>query len=203
MGSWVLRVRGYYERVSVNSGSWWWTGRPGVLRFMGSQRVRHDWATELNWGPILSSLQTKYRHTNTHIMTLLTIQFSSFQSLRCVWLFVIPWTAARHASLSITNSQSPPNSCLLSWWCHPTISSLGIPFFSHLQSFPESGSFQISQLFASGGQSVGVSASTSVLPKNTQDWSPLDGLVGSPCCPKDSRIFSNTTVQKHQFFNAQ
>ena len=65
------------------------------------------------------------------------------------------------------------NSCPLSQWCHPTISSSVIPFFSHLQSFPTSGSFQMSQLFASGGQSIGVSASTSVLPMNIQDWSPL------------------------------
>ena len=66
-----------------------------------------------------------------------------------------------------------PNSCPLSQWCHPTISSSLIPFFSCLQSFPASGSFQMSQLFASGGQSIGVSASTSVLPMNIQDWSPL------------------------------
>ena len=66
-----------------------------------------------------------------------------------------------------------PNSCPLSWWCHPTISSSVIPFFSRLQSFPASGSFPMSQFFASGGQSIGVSVSTSVLPMNTQDWSPL------------------------------
>ena len=66
-----------------------------------------------------------------------------------------------------------PNSCPLSWWCHPTISSSVVPFSSHLQSFPTSGSFQMSQFFASGGQSIRVSASVSVLPMNTQDWSPL------------------------------
>ena len=69
-----------------------------------------------------------------------------------------------------------PNSCPLSWWCHPTISSSVVTFSSHLQSFPVSGSFKMSQFFASGGQSIGVSASTSVLPKNTQDWSPYDFL---------------------------
>ena len=67
-----------------------------------------------------------------------------------------------------------PNSCLSSRWCHSTISSSVVPFSSHPQSFPASGSFQMSQLFASGGQSIGVSASTSVLPVNTQDWSPLE-----------------------------
>ena len=69
-----------------------------------------------------------------------------------------------------------PNSCPLSWWCHPTISSSVVPFSSRLQSFPVSGSFQMSQLFTSGGQSIGVSASTSVLPTNTQNWSPCDFL---------------------------
>ena len=78
------------------------------------------------------------------------------------------------------------NSCPSSWWCHPTISSSIIPFSFCLQSFPALGSFLMSQFFASGGQSIGVSASTSVLPMNTQDWSPLDGLVGSPCSPRDS-----------------
>ena len=95
------------------------------------------------------------------------------------------------------------NSCPLSWWCHPTISSV-VPFSSHLQSFPASGSFQISQLFASGVQSIGVSASTSVPPMNTQDWSPV-GWTGwiSLQSMGLSRVFSNTTVQNHQFFCAQ
>ena len=75
-----------------------------------------------------------------------------------------------------------PNSCPLSRWCHPTISSSVVPFSSCLQSFPASESFQMSQLFASGGQSIGVSASTSVHPVNTQDWSPLEWTVGSPRC---------------------
>ena len=83
------------------------------------------------------------------------------------------------------------NSCPLSQWCHPTISFSVIPFSSHLQSFPTSGSFQTSQLFSSGGQSTGVSASASVLPMNTQDWS-LGGLVGSPCSPRDSQESSAT-----------
>ena len=96
------------------------------------------------------------------------------------------------------------NSCLLSKWCHPTISSSVVPFSSRLQSFPTLGSFQMSQLFASSGQSIGVSASTSVLPTNTQDWSPL-GWTGwiSLQFKGLSRVFSNTTVQKHQFFSVQ
>ena len=82
------------------------------------------------------------------------LQFSSVQSLSRVQLFATPWTAARQDSLSITNPGVHPNSCPLSWWCHPTISSSVIPFFFCLQSFPASGSFQMSQLFASGGQSI-------------------------------------------------
>ena len=90
------------------------------------------------------------------------------------------------------------NSCLLSLWCHPTISSSVIPFFSRLQSFSASGSFQRSQLFTSGGQSIGVSALASLLPMNIQDWFPL-GWTGwiSLECKGLSRVFSNTTVQKH------
>ena len=89
-------------------------------------------------------------------------------------------------------------------WCHPTISSSVIPFSSHPQSFPASGSFQMSQFFASGCQSIGVSASTSVLPINPQDWSPL-GWTGWISFQSQglSRVFSNTTVQKHQFFSTQ
>ena len=83
------------------------------------------------------------------------------------------------------------NSCLLSQWCHPTISSSVVPFSSCLQSFPASGSFQMNQFFTSGGQSIGVSASASVLPMNIQDWFPL-GLTGSPCSTSDSQESSPT-----------
>ena len=112
----------------------------------------------------------------------------------------------QHAKLPLP-SQSPrvcSNSCPLSQWCHPTISSFVIPFSSCIYSFPASGSFLISQLFASGGQSIGVSASVSVLPMNIQDWFPL-GLTGliSLLSKGLSRVFSNSTVQKHQFFSAQ
>ena len=96
------------------------------------------------------------------------------------------------------------NSCPWSEWCHTTILSTVIPFFSCLQSFTASGSFQMSQFFPSGGQSIGVSASASVLPKNIQDWFPLrwTGLI-SLQSKGLSRVFSNTTVQKHQLFSAQ
>ena len=96
------------------------------------------------------------------------------------------------------------NPCPLSQWCHPTISSSVVPFSSHPQSFPASGSFQMSQFFPSGGQSIGVSASTSVLQMNIQDWFP-SGLTGWISLQSKGlpRVFSNTTVQKHQFFSTQ
>ena len=97
-----------------------------------------------------------------------------------------------------------PNSCPLSQWCDPIISSSVNPFSPCPHSFPTSGSFQMSQLFASGGQSTGVSASTSVLPMNTQDWSPLGWTGWISLQSKElSRVFSNSTVQKHQFFSTQ
>ena len=97
-----------------------------------------------------------------------------------------------------------PNPCPLSQWCHPTISSSVVPFSPCPQSFPASGSFPMSQLFTSGGQSIGVSASTSVLPMNTQEWSPLEWTGWISLQSKGlSRVFSNTTVQKHQFFGTQ
>ena len=97
-----------------------------------------------------------------------------------------------------------PNSCASSRWCHPAISSSVVPFSSCPQSLTASGSFPMSQLFTWGGQSIGVSASPSVLPMNTQDWSPL-GWIGwiSLHSKGFSRVFSNTTVQKHQFFGTQ
>ena len=96
------------------------------------------------------------------------------------------------------------NPCPSSQWCHPTISSSVVPFSSCPQSFPASGSFPVSQLFTSGGQGIGVSASTSVFPMNTRDWSLLGWTCWNSLQSKGlSRVLSNTTVQKHQFFGAQ
>ena len=95
------------------------------------------------------------------------------------------------------------NPCSSSWWCHPALSSSVVPFSFRPQSLPASGSFPISQLFTSGGQSIGVSASASVLPMNTQDWSPLGWTGWISLQSKGlSWVFSNITVQKHQFFGA-
>ena len=110
----------------------------------------------------------------------------------------------QHARLPCPLPGACSKSCLSSQWCHPTISFSVTPFFSCLQSFPASGPFQMSQFFTSGGQSIGASASASVLPMNIQDWSPL-GCTGWISLQSKglSRVFSNTTVQKQQFFGAQ
>ena len=134
----------------------------------------------------------------------IVLRISSVQSLSRGWPYETPWTAACQASLSITNSQSslklmslesvmPSNHLLL---CHPLLLLPSI--------FPSIWIFSMSQFFASGGQSIGVSASTSVLPMNTQDWYPLEWTGFISLQSKGlSRVFSNTIVQKHQFFSTQ
>ena len=134
---------------------------------------------------------------------ILIIQFSSVQLLSRMQLFATPWTAADRPPCPSPNPGVHTNPCSSSQWCHPIISSSVFPFSSYAQSLPASGSFQMSQLFPSGGHSIGVSASTSVLPMNTQDWSPLGCTGWISLQPKGlSRVFSNTTVQKHQYSGA-
>ena len=156
-----------------------------------------------NWNQCIISVE-KHLHKSLKITSSQVHQFNSVQSLNHIWLFVIPWTAALQAPMSITNSQSllklmciesvmPSNHLIL---CHP--------LSSHLQSFPASGSFPVSHFFASGGQSIGVSASASVLPMNIQDWFPLGWTGWISLQSKGlSRVLSNTTVQIHQFSGAQ
>ena len=127
------------------------------------------------------------------------LSYSSVQFSRSVLSYSLRPHELQHARPPCP-SPTPgvhPDPCPLSWWCHPTISSSFDPFSSCLQSLPASGSFQMSQLFASGGRSIGVSASTSVLPMNTQDWSPL-GWTGCISLQSKglSRVFSNTTAQR-------
>ena len=199
--------------------SWGWTGRSVVLRFMGLQTVRHDWATELNWtsfyylwcnGPslsvllltslpvIISYLYKKQRHDSlVKIRELVKgvqkIQLSSYK-ISNFWRCNVhhQFSSVRFSRSVMSDSLQPhelqharppcpsptprvhPNSCVLSRWCHPTISSSVIPFSSCPPNLPASGSFPMSQLFTWGGQSIGVSALASVLPRNTQDWSPLE-----------------------------
>ena len=132
------------------------------------------------------------------------VQFSSVQSLSLVWLFVTPWTAASQVSLSITNSQTLLKLMSIESVMPSNISSSVIAISSYRQSFLAWRSFLMSQFFTSGGQRIGASASASVLPMNIQDWFPL-GLTGLISLQSKglSRVFSNTTVQKHQFFGAQ
>ena len=174
------------------------------------------WAKDLNRHFSIKDLQITDKHISRYSVSLvfkemqlkpnerpLHTHFSSVQLLIRVWLWPHEPQHTRPPCLSPTPGVYS-NSCPLSRWCHPTISSSVVPFSSRPQSFPTSGSFQMSQLFTSDGQSTGVSALTSVLPINTQDWSPLrwTSLI-SLQSKGPSRVFSNTTVQKHQFFGAQ
>ena len=157
--------------------------------------------------------------TAAHQSSRLLLLLSCFSRVR---LCATPETAAHQAPQSLGFSRqehcsgltrlpcpSPipraySNPCPSNPWCHPTISSSVVPFSSCLQSFPASGSFPMSQFFTSGNQSIGVSASASVLPMNIQGWFLL-GWTGCISLQSKglSRVFSNTTVQKHQFFGAQ
>ena len=140
----------------------------------------------------------------------------------CIYSISVQFSSVQFSCSAMSNSLQPhglqharppcssptpgayPNSCPSSWWCHPTNSSSVTPLSSCLQSFPASGSFLMSQFFASGGQSIGVSASASVLPMNIQGWFPLGWTSWISLQFKGlSRVLSNTTVQKHQFFGAQ
>ena len=163
-----------------------------------------DWAYLPTWSLALTLYSSPCNQSH-HSRMSGSRPLSSFQfSGSVVSDSATPWLQqARFSCLSPTPG-AYSNSCPLSWWCHPTISSSVIPFSSHLQPFPASGSFQMNQFFPSGGQSLGVSASTSVLPANTQDWFPLGWTGWISLQSKGlSRVFSNTTVQKHQFFGTQ
>ena len=144
-----------------------------------------------------------WRHFGYRKRKTLLLKFSSVQSLSHVQLFVTPWTTARQASLSITNSQSSPKPMSIESMMPSNHLILCRLISSCPQSFPASGSFPVSWLFTSGGQSIGVSAAASVFPMNIQGWFPL-GLTSLIQQSKGlSRVFSSTTVQKHQFFGTQ
>ena len=132
------------------------------------------------------------------------INYVVVQSLSHVWLFATSWTTAHGLPCLSPSPRVCSDSCPLSQGCHPNILSSVVPFPACLQSFPASGSFLMSHLFSSGGQSIGASASASVLPMNIQDWFPL-GLTGliSLLYKRLSRVFFSTTVWRHQFFCAQ
>ena len=163
------------------------TGEPGGLLSMWSHRVGHDWsnlaaAAAYTWKGTTDTKAQRYKHVYT------SVQFSCSAVSDSLWPHGL-----QHARLPWpSNLGACSNSHPSSQWCHPTISSSVILFSPCLQSFPASVSFPMSQFFTSGGQSIGVSASASVLPVNIQDWFPLGGLVWSPCSPRNSQESSLT-----------
>ena len=169
--------------------------------------MKTKWKELIRWQYNMKFLFSKSNQTSSQNLLrpcYVIIKFSLVQWFSRVLVFATPWAAACQASLSFTNSWSILKLCASSWWCHPTISSSVVPFSSCLQSFPTSGSFPMSQVFALGSQSIGVSGSASVLPMNIQDWFPLGWTGWISLQTKGlSRLFSNTTVQKHQFSSAQ
>ena len=163
------------------------------------------WVCKALW-PIIRMLKAELCMSQSYGKGVLPkiIQFSSVQSLSPVRLFATPWIAACQASLSITNSQSSLKLTSIESVMPSKHLILCRPLLLLPQSLPESESFPMSQLFTWGGQSIGVLALASVLPMNTQNWFPLEWTGWISLRSKGlSRVFSNTTVQKHQFFGAQ
>ena len=149
----------------------------------------------------ICGLHSRTFSTHTGMLFSLTVQFSCSVMSDSLWPHELQHARPPRPS---PKPGVHPNSCPLSRWCHPAILSSVSPFSSCPQSLPASESFPMSKLFAWGGQSIGVSASASVLPKNTRDWSPLEWTGWISLQFKGlSRVFSNTTVQKHQFFSTQ
>ena len=159
-----------------------------------------------DYPPILTSKQKEITGLHNLLCTVNLLQLSSIQFSHQVMANSLRPHGLQHARPPCPSPTHGvySHSCPLSWWCHPTISFSVIPFSSHLQSFPASGSYAMSQFFTSGGQNIRASASASILPMNIQDWSPL-GWTGwiSLHWKGLSRVFSNTTVQKHQSYSAQ
>ena len=183
----------------------WLSGKELTCQCTSRKRCRFDpWVRKIplrrKWQPTPVFLPGK-SHEQRSLFGYSPVQFS-----HSVMLDSVRPHGLQHARLPCPSPtpRACSNSCLSSQWCHPTISSSVVPFSSCFQSFLASQSFQMSQFFTSGGQSIGVSASVSVLPMNIQDWFPLGwtGLI-SLQSKGLSRVFSNTTVQKHQFFGAQ
>jgi len=171
-----------------------------LMLFTSEQWHKNKWINKTYLNKCMHLWKLKCRKESYYI------QFSSVQ-FSCSVMSDSLWTHELQHARPPCPSPTPgvhPNPCPLCRWCHPTTSSSVIHFSSCHQSFTESGSFQTNQLFTWGGQSIGVSASKSVLPMNTQDWSPL-GWTGWISLQSKGflRVFSSTTVQKHQFFCAQ
>ena len=201
----------------ANFRRWSGTGRPGRLHSMGSQRVRHDWVNEQQGylGHRASHRTSCHQEKNSEVF---------LWNKHCIFISDLPTTkvlcGAVHSSVQLLsrvrlcNTMSHNRPDLPVHYQLPESTQIHVQWvgdaiqpshpLSSPQSFPGSGSFQMSQLFASGSQSTGVSASTSALLMNTQDWSPLGWTDWNSLQSKGlSRVFSNTTVQKHQFFGTQ
>ena len=195
---WVnMMFAGFSDIQNLTGGiPWLSSGYDSVLSLPGPRFV--PWS-----GKIAQAVQCGQKTNKTpHGIILMLFFVVVVQSLNCVPLFATPRTAARQASLSFTISQNLLNSCPSKSVMPPNlITSSVIPFFC-LQSFPASGSFPMSQFLASAGQSIGGSASASVLPVNTQGWFPL-GLTGLTSLQSKglSIVFSSTTIQEHQFYD--
>ena len=189
--------------LPMNSQGWFPLGLTGLisLQSKGLSRVFSNtsvWKASLLWHSGVSMVQLSYPYVTTGKT------ISSVQSLSRVQLFATHGLQHARLPCPLPSPKADSSYCPLSLWCHPTISSSVVPFASCLQSFPASGSLPMSHFFASDGQSIGVSASASLLPMNIQDWFPLGWTGWISLQSKGlSRVFSNTTVQKHQFFSAQ
>ena len=175
------RKRLFLLAFLVDTGDTWWRLDTGLRTSSGTVSVLVP-----RFGPYMTFNSVQFSRS----VMFNSLRPHELQHTRLLWPSLTP--------------RVHPKLCPLSQWCYPTISSSVTPFSSCPQSFPASRSFQMSQLFTSGGQTIGVSASTSVLPMNTQDWSPLGWTGWISLQSKGlSRVFSNTTVQKHQLFSAQ
>ena len=194
---------------------WWgrWEGGSGWVIHVNPWLIHVSvWQKPLQYCKVIS-LQLIKINGKKHVLLVSTIQQSEsaihihISSVQSLIVSNFLWPHGLQHARPPCPSPSPraySKSCPLSRWCHPTISSSVIPFSSCLQSFPASRSFKMSQLFTSGGQSIGASASALVLPMNIQDWFPLGWTDWISLQSKGlSRVFSNTTVQKHQFFSTQ
>ena len=184
-----------------------WTSNSHTMGWSSSKEGDIVYVVRLEGSPLLWAPSRKpndeFQQVQLPVRLTQSSQAVSSASQSCP-KFVTPRTAAHQAYLSITNAWACSKSCSSSWWCHPVISSSVVPVFTSPQALPATESFPMSQLFAWVGQSIGTSASASVLPMNIQDWFPL-GLTALISFQSKglSRVFSNTTVQKHQFFGAQ
>ena len=161
-----------WEKANSNSGSdyitlWFWNLEKGTWSFSVCDNFPRD--TRLSPWPLRSLLNIIVYGSKTDLM----VQVSSVAQLCLILCALMDCSMPGFPPCPLPTPEVYPNSCPLSWWCHPTISCSVVPFSSCLQSFPASGSFQMSQLFTSGGQSIRVSASASVLPMDSQDWFPL------------------------------